>query len=146
MDHEIERKLEDLTEVVGSLADEVKAMRDQGSQYVTHRDLSAYLTVAAFETRMERMTVDILSKVTKTMQAMFNDAVKEATTIAIESYTETDEGKQWFREALAEDRALARKERVDDFRKVMTTGRAIVLWVIPIVTLFSTLGQILGWW
>lgn len=146
MSGDSDEKLEHLSEQVADLTRAVDALTDRAGQYVTRDALADYLTVRAFDDRLERLAMDVLTKVTASMQAMFNDAVKEATTIAIETYTETEAGKEWFREALAADRAQARRERREDFGALLTRGRAAVLWVIPIVTIINVLGQILSWW
>lgn len=135
MDQDIERKLDDLTEQVATLADEVRSM--QNGRYVTRADLAEYLTISAFRSEMDRLSTDVVAKVSRTLQAMVHDALDSA-------------WKEDFRSLYIEmenaQRAQRRKEMKEDIQQVFGTVKLIVLYIVPFVTVVNIFGQWMNWW
>lgn len=134
-EHDIEHKLDALSEQVGILAGEVSRM--QNGQYVTHSDLAAYLTVVAFEERMDRLSTDIVAKVSRTLQAMVHDALDSAW---------KEDFRSLYREMAERERIARRDEMKEDVTAVFGKAKLIVLYVVPFLTVINVVGQWFNWW
>ena len=138
-EHDIERQLKELSDQVSNLAGEVKSM--QNGQYVTHGDLAAYLTIAAFEERMDKLTRDMVETVTKQTTAIVRDAFDS-------SWREVFalEFREMFRGESDAVRAERRAEIKEDVQAAFGKAKLVVLYLIPFLTVVNVVGQWLNWW
>jgi hypothetical protein len=90
-------------------------------------------SIAEVNMKLDRMSVDILTRVSSSMQAMVHDAM-------------TSGFKEDFPELYGQMVEEGRERRKKELKDAFGTAKSVALWVTAVLVPFSIIGQWFNWW
>jgi hypothetical protein len=93
--------------------------------------------IAGLDAKLDRLSIDVISRVSATLQAMVHDALNSAM---------REDFATLYREEAESDRLERRKERREDMKSLLTRTQKVALYFAPFFLLMNFIGQWLNWW
>jgi beta-phosphoglucomutase-like phosphatase (HAD superfamily) len=108
----------------------------------------SFVPTTAFDESLQRMTGEVVRRVSATLHAMMRDAMTSAMREERnqERATARDEMRTMYREERAAERAERREDMRDAVKSVLTSGKLIGAYVAPIAIVIGQVGHWIGWW
>jgi hypothetical protein len=127
-----EMTIADLDRKLVQMRDELRAeLRSYVDEHFVRR--------ADFESRLTRLTFEVVREVSSKLQAMVRDAMHEVASETVETLVVSDRFAQRIHEVLDNRRTQDRAERVEDFRKAIGTVGRLVAFVNPLLSMLLAL-------